>query len=139
MRASANDLEPVLRLLESVQLPTAGVADHFSDFFVAKDDEGRLVGAIGLERYDSLGLLRSAVVTPGRQRSGVGSQLTKVMIDEAKGQRLTDLVLFTTDAQAFFSRFGFVPADRNEHRTWLSNSTQWSCCSSAAFMHLALC
>lgn len=136
--ASHKDLEPVLRLLESVQLPTAGVADHFSDFFVAKDDGGHLVGTIGLERYNSLGLLRSAAVSPKRQKSGVGSKLTKVLIDFAKAQHLTDLVLFTTGAQAFFARFGFVPADRDEHSALLRNSTQWSCCSSAPFMRLTL-
>ena len=58
-RASAEDLGGVLRLLESLRLPTAGVADHFCNFFVAREDDGRLAGAIGLGRYGTLGYNRN--------------------------------------------------------------------------------
>jgi amino-acid N-acetyltransferase len=127
--------------LESLQLPTAGVADHFRSFFVAKEKGGRLAGAIGLERYGALGLLRSAAVTPGLQKSGVGSKLTRLLIDFAKVEGLTELVLFTPTARNFFARFGFVSANRENYYPLLKASAQWGDCSScnaAEFMRLGL-
>jgi hypothetical protein len=41
-RAPAEDLGGVVSLLESLQLPAAGVADHFGNFFVAREKNGRL-------------------------------------------------------------------------------------------------
>jgi amino-acid N-acetyltransferase len=139
-RASAEDLGEVVSLLEAQQLPTAGVADHFGNFFVAKENE-RLAGAIGLERYGTLGLLRSAAVAPRLQKSGVGSKLTRLLIAFAKAEGLTELVLFTPTAGDFFARFGFVPANREDYSTQLKASSQWGDCScrkSAEFMRLGL-
>jgi amino-acid N-acetyltransferase len=140
-RASAEDLQEVLCLLESLHLPTSGVADHFGNFFVAKEKDGRLVGVIGLECYGNLGLLRSAAVAPGRQKSGVGSRLTRFLIEYVKAQGLTELVLFTPTALGFFARLGFVPANRENYHALLKASAQWGDCScrcSAEFMRLEL-
>jgi amino-acid N-acetyltransferase len=139
-RASAEDLGGVLSLLESLQLPTAGVADHFDDFFVAKEKDGRLAGAIGLERHGTSGLLRSAAVASGVQKSGVGSKLTGLLIDFAKAEGLTELVLFTSTARDFFARFGFVPRRENYYAV-LKASAQWgdcSCRNSTELMRLGL-
>jgi amino-acid N-acetyltransferase len=140
-RASAEDLQGVLCLLESLRLPTSGVTNHFANFFVAKEKGGRLAGVIGLERYGSLGLLRSVAVAPGRRKSGVGSKLTRFLIDYAKAQGLTELVLFTPTARDFFARFGFVPANRENYQALLKASAQWGDCSCrcpAEFMRLGL-
>ena len=140
-RASAEDLGGVLSLLESLHLPPAGVADHFDNFLVAKEKDGRLAGAIGLERYGTLGLLRSAAVTRGLQKSGVGSKLTRLLIGFAKAVGLTELVLFTPTARDFFARFGFAPANREDYAARLQASAQWgdcSCRNSAEFMRLEL-
>jgi amino-acid N-acetyltransferase len=140
-RASAEDLGGVLSLLESLLLPTAGVADHFDNFFVAKEKDGRLAGAIGLERHGTSGLLRSAAVAPGLQNSGVGSKLTRLLIDFARAEGLTELVLFTSTARDFFARFGFAPAHREDYRAVLKASAQWgdcSCRNATEFMRLDL-
>lgn len=140
-RASAGDLGGVLSLLKSLQLPTAGVADHFGNFFVAKDKDGGLAGAIGLERHGTSGLLRSAAVAPGLQRSGIGSKLAGLVIDFAKAEGLTELVLFTSTARDFFALFGFVPAHRENYYEVLKASAQWgdcSCRNSTEFMRLVL-
>lgn len=85
-RATDEDLGGVLSLLECLRLPTAGVADHFGDFFVAKEKNGRVAGAIGLEHYGKLGLLRSAAVAPQLQKSEVGTKLTTLLIGFARAE-----------------------------------------------------
>src|SRR2546423_2955366 len=61
--ATSSDLSAVERLLVASDLPTDGVRDNFSRFVVA-DDDGSIAGAIGLEKYGSVALLRSAGVFP---------------------------------------------------------------------------
>ena len=72
--ASSADLEAVFGLLDRSGLPTAGVADNFSQFLVAEAD-GRLVGVVGLETLWPFG---PAPVGRGRgklerQRGGTGA------------------------------------------------------------------
>ena len=73
-KAENSALEEILSLLNTVDLPPDGVAEHINGFFVARDDTGRLVGCVGMEQYGSRGLLRSAAVTPELQRSGLGTR-----------------------------------------------------------------
>lgn len=51
----------ILDLLQSARLPTEDLPDTLSDFFMAVDRQ-KPVAVIGLERYGTLGLLRSLVV-----------------------------------------------------------------------------
>jgi amino-acid N-acetyltransferase len=132
--AAPGDLGDVLALLTAVNLPHEGVAEHLEGFLVARDPEGRLAGAIGLERHGSTGLLRSAAVAPGLQRSGLGSCLTSALLRRAQDEGVEKVVLLTTTARDFFARrFGFAEADRAEFDAQLSGSPEWLLprCSSA--------
>jgi GNAT superfamily N-acetyltransferase len=81
--ASAADLQSVFSLLDRSGLPTAGVADNFSQFLVAEAD-GRLVGVVGLELYGESALLRSAAVEESWRGSGVGRVLVERALDLAR-------------------------------------------------------
>lgn len=61
--ATGADLDDILALLTAVDLPHEGVEEYLAGFLVARDAEGRLQGAIGLERHGEVGLLRSAAVS----------------------------------------------------------------------------
>ena len=137
--ATQDDLGDILGLLSAVDLPHEGVAEHLEGFLVARDAEGPLAGAIGLERHGSVGLLRSVAVAPGLQRSGLGSCLTTALLRRAEGDGVEKVVLLTTTARDFFARrFGFTEADRAEFDSQLSGSTEWGLprCSSAVCMAL---
>jgi len=115
--ARAEDLGAVVSLLESASLPAAGVADWFSTFVVA-DAGGKVVGAAGLELYDSGALLRSVVVAPAWKGRGLGSVLVETVLAAAADRSLTPVFLLTTTADGWFPRHGFhritraeVPAD----------------------------
>ena len=64
--AKKNDLENLSELLERLELPLAGVQEHFSNFLVAEKNR-RVIGAVGLEIYENVGLLRSLAVEPTEQ------------------------------------------------------------------------
>jgi amino-acid N-acetyltransferase len=137
-RARTTDLNEVLALLEEVDLPKEGVAEHFDNFFVAREG-GKLIGCVGQERYGDVALLRSLAVSPGSQRSGLGQALTARLLDEVRASGVREFVLLTTTAHDFFARhFGFAETERSQFNEAFANSPEWCLphCSSAACLRL---
>lgn len=141
MAARPEDLGELLRLLSEVGLPPEGVAESLENFLVARAGGGPLVGCVGLERHGRTGLLRSAAVAPGLQRSGLGSRLTEELLARARAEGLEEVLLLTTTARDFFGRrFGFEEAGREAYDARLSSSPEWNLprCSTAVLMRLDL-
>ncbi len=110
-RATKSDLSAVEDLLRASDLPTDGVRDNFSGFVVA-DDDGAITGAIGLEKYGSVALLRSAVVSPDHRGSGVGRRLVEQLLERAEEAGVDQVFLLTTTAEKYFPKFGFTRTTR---------------------------
>lgn len=140
-RATRADLPELLALLAAVSLPPEGVEDYLDGFMVARDGEGHLMGSIGLERHRSVGLLRSAAVTPGAQGTGLGLRLTSALLEAARADGVEEVMLLTTTARDFFGRkFNFEVRERADYEDALSRSPEWNLprCSSAVLMRLCL-
>jgi len=110
--ASGDDLPLVERLLVANGLILDDVAAGIADFFVA-EEEGTLLGTIGLEVRGPFALLRSAAVDPARHGAGIGARLVARVVDEARGRKLAALYLFTPAAAPFFERHGFARTTRD--------------------------
>src|SRR5436190_1433248 len=104
VRAHAADYADVLALLSEVNLPPEGVQEYFSEFLVARDEAGELVGCIGQECYGQVTLLRSLAVKPGRQGNGLGRELTLELLSDARAKGVNEVVLLTTTAAVVFQR-----------------------------------
>ena len=105
-------LAAVESLLSASDLPLDGVKDNFSHFVVAEDD-GEIAGAIGLEEFGAVALLRSAVVSPKHRGSGVGRRLVERLLEGAEVAGIEELYLLTTTADQYFPRFGFTRTTRS--------------------------
>lgn len=138
-QTTPQDLAGVTRLLESASLPTLGVAEHLAHFLVSEQD-GIIVGAIGLEVYGDTALLRSAVVTPALQNKGIGSMLYKSNLDQARLLGVQRLVLLTNTAEEYFARKGFRKIDQKSVTGPVTASAEFTgaCPSHAACMELNL-
>jgi amino-acid N-acetyltransferase len=139
------DTPRVLALLSAAGLPISDlVADDLARFIVALDaaDEtaGVVVGAVGLELHGEAALLRSLVVDPGWQGTGVGSALVSAMERHAGELKLTSLTLLTQTASAFFSARGYRTIARDAAPQSLHSSTEFStlCPASSVCMHKTL-
>jgi len=106
-------LPAVEKLLVASDLPIEGVRENFGDFIVA-EDRGAIVGAIGLEKFDSVALLRSAVVSTEQRGAGVGRRLIERILARAEEAGIGEIYLLTTTAEAYFPRFGFSRATRDD-------------------------
>lgn len=122
--ATDSDLSAVERLLVASDLPTDGVRENFSSFVIA-DDNGAIAGAIGLEKYGSVALLRSAVVAPDHRGSGVGRRLVEQLLARAEEAGVDELYLLTTTADKYFPKFGFTRTTRSAVPDSLKSSAEF--------------
>ena len=137
--AQPHDLPVVLELLRRADLPVEGVAEHFRNFVVVRDD-ACVVGAAGLEAYGDDGLLRSVVVDPASRGSGLGALLVEGACDLARRSELRALYLLTTIAREYFVGQGFADCPRDEAPAGIRESWEFrtGCPSSSAFMKRTL-
>jgi amino-acid N-acetyltransferase len=129
----------VLALIASAGLPEQGVAEAFGGFHVF-EEEGRVIGAAGLERHGSFGLLRSVVVDPAARSRRAGAALVEAVLASAAEEGVASVYLLTTTAEHYFPRFGFERIARDEVPAEIVASTEFSaiCPASAAVMVVRL-
>ena len=137
--ARAGDLAAVVELLETNNLPVAGVPDSLEHFFVAEAGD-RAIGTIGLEKYGQYGLLRSAAVASDWQGRGVGRTLVERLLEYSKDLELSAIYLLTTTAEDYFPAFGFEVVSRSDVPDALKASVEFrsACPESAAVLALRL-
>lgn len=137
--ARAADYPAVTTLLGGAGLPTAGLSPSLPDFLVAEGADG-VVGAIGLEVYGGVALLRSAVVSPAVRGTGAGSILVGRLLRYARERGVHDVYLLTDTADGWFPRFGFarVPREAVPAALWQSAEFRGACPDTAVVMHAAV-
>jgi amino-acid N-acetyltransferase len=136
---SPEDLNAVLILLADATLPQEGVREHFPHFLVARVD-GRVIGAVGIERYGVSALLRSLAVAPEYRGQGLGRALVERLLQEAQEQGVKRIFLLTETAPEFFPKFGFRRVAREDTDIAVQQSAEFrtACCQSAVCMCLNL-
>lgn len=99
-------------LLDACGLPTTDLAANAGVQLYGCRIEGKLAGAVGLERLGRVALLRSLAVTPAERGKGWGQALVASAEDHARVQGIDTLYLLTTTATAFFTALNYSPAER---------------------------
>ncbi|MBW3567595.1 MAG: GNAT family N-acetyltransferase [Proteobacteria bacterium] len=128
------DLAVVRHLLQQAKLPFEDLApEAMQDFVLVQDANGNAIGAGGIERYESDGLLRSVVVSDAARGRGLGRMITQAIEDRARETGVTALYLLTTTAADFFPRLGYERFDRSSVPEKLRQSTEFaSLCPASA-------
>jgi amino-acid N-acetyltransferase len=103
----ASDWSAVRQLLNSAELPVEDLQPGMLENFLIAESAGAIVGLIGLQVYETIGLLRSLVVSTGARRSGLGGKLVDALELAAQAAGITELWLLTINAEKFFERQGF--------------------------------
>jgi len=118
---------PIIRsLLAEAQLPVQDI-DLAADieFWVARDNSGRPIGVIGLERHGDVGLVRSLVVERDQRLHGLGRALVRTLEEHANAAGFVQLVLLTETAEHFFHRLGYTVLDRDRAPAAVASSTEF--------------
>lgn len=131
--ARSDDLDAVNALIESVGLPTAGIADCFPEGYCVVRRGRQIIAVAGLEARGLSGLLRSVAVAAGERGSGMGRALVEDRIGAARARRLVAVYLLTTTAAEYFRRLGFRDARREEVPAEIRTSVEFTAvCPSTA-------
>jgi len=129
-------------LLEDAELPTRDLSpDLLARFLVARDRDGCVIGAVGLEVLGAAGLLRSLVVHSAWRGHGLGELLVDHIERAAQAAGVTDLYLLTTTAAPFFAARGYRDLDRGRVPTAIAATGEFRslCPASAVCQHKRLC
>jgi amino-acid N-acetyltransferase len=141
MRAEIISLSnEVKALLSEAQLPVSDLATRQSLHLLGVREGGELVGVVGIEVYDEVGLLRSLAVDPARRNSGLGAALVSDAETWAAGRGIKTLYLLTTTAAEFFAKRGYEATARSEAPAAIAATAQFKdlCPASSTLMRKVL-
>lgn len=135
--SEVKDLEGIERLLNKNNLPFSDIREGEIDFIVAKNDH-EIIGCIGLEKYETEGLLRSFAVENNFRNKGLGRELYHRLLHYASQNNIKTLHLLTTTAKDYFLRTGFGIASRSNAPEAISKTKEFAglCPSTSVYMTL---
>ena len=80
--------------------------------FWGYEDDGELVGVMGLQPVRDVELIRHAYVAPDRQRGGIGGALLEHLAERTTARMLVGTWAAAGWAVRFYERHGFTPVGR---------------------------
>lgn len=111
--AEAHDGMGIRTLLERNGLPTSDLGSSRPEFIVAEEGDA-LIAAGAVERFGTVGLLRSVVVAADRRGTGVGHRIVRELEQRARASGIEELVLLTRTAAPFFEHHGYRIVERSK-------------------------
>ena len=120
------DEKEIVKLLSQAKLPAQDLTlEKLKHFLVAKAKDGSVMGAIGVEVYQDVGLLRSLVVRPSYRGKGLGRRLTHEVESFAQQKSIRALFLLTTTATEFFQKLGYQVIQRDRAPASIANTEEF--------------
>lgn len=111
-RATLDDLPALRALWEAERLDAAALERRLTEFQVACDDTGRLVGAVALLRNGQHGLLHSEVFADFAHADALRQALWERVRTVGRNHALARL--WTRETSLFWRSVGFDPADEEQ-------------------------
>jgi amino-acid N-acetyltransferase len=124
--ANPADLPDIRRLLERAHLIGDDLTAEALNHFLVLREGNALRGAVGLEIYGDVALLRSLVVAEELRGSGHGVALTAAAEMLAKQLGTTSIYLLTTSAEKFFGGRGYRTVARDHVPASIKETSQFS-------------
>ena len=125
----------IAELLVAWDLPADDVFDEVVEFSCFCE-KGKLLAAIGQERYGEYGLLRSLVVDETHRNRGLAKQLVTHLEDVARESGVRSMYLLTNTAETYFQSLDYAVVSREQVPLDIRNTKQFStlCPGSATVM-----
>ncbi len=131
--------EEVFPIIEGAGLPVSDIEPEFS-VFLAATTQDKIVGCAGIQQIGKYGLLRSLVVLPVYRGEGIAKKLCDSILDLAKKKKYQTVYLLTTDAERYFSKYGFNKIEKESAPEAVKLTRQYReiCSDSAVVMKMEL-
>lgn len=119
-QAKQSDIKEIKQLIDYaskinkvLSRPTKDLKENIKNFYVYLE-KARIIGCCSLEVYSKkLAEIRSLVVSPSKQRKGIGKSLVLACLKRAKKLKIYE-VLSITDQIKFFKKVGFSGVLHNQ-------------------------
>lgn len=112
------------------------VCENLRDFFICEKD-GEIAGCGALHFWSELAEIRSLAVAEAYWRHGIGSDIVRACLDEARALAAAEVFVLTYQPE-FFERFGFrrVGKDRFPRKIWMdcANCPHFPNCTETALI-----
>ncbi len=108
-KAKEQDLLMLQKLLAKAGVREAGIAEHVEHFLVVTDGANRIIGTVGIEKYEESGLLRSLVLDSTIWTARLSLEFLEVALHYAKEQNISSIYLCSKGTNALFHELGFRP------------------------------
>jgi amino-acid N-acetyltransferase len=132
--ANAQQKQVIISLLSGNNLPVEDLPSSLDNFLVAIAADN-IIGAIGLERHENFGLLRSLVVREGFRNNKVASHLIQQLESKATRSGIRHIYLFTETAPLYFEGKGYKKISRGEVPGAIQASSEFaSVCPASAIV-----
>jgi amino-acid N-acetyltransferase len=96
---------------EMLARPLSEIYENLRDYFIVRDDD-KIIGCVALHiSWVDLAEIKALAVSESAQRKGLGAQLVKACIDEAKELEIP-LLFCLTYKPVFFGKQGFTEVDK---------------------------
>lgn len=137
--ALESDYKEISYLLNVNELPSSDITEDHVQIFVGLNQQ-EIIGTIGLQKYDSIGLLRSLVVKDGYKSQKIAGKLLHYIFDYCVMHKITELYLLTTSAEEYFYKYGFQKIERILVPEVIKETKQYQeiCPKVAVVMHKSL-
>jgi amino-acid N-acetyltransferase len=134
--ASKPERTAVVALLHASGLPSADLTDAHLEHFFFCGPAAAPAALVGVELCGSSALLRSLVVRPEHRSTGLGAALVEHAEAYARSHGARAIYLLTTTAASFFTRLGYVSADRSTAPSEIGATREFAeiCPASSVFM-----
>lgn len=138
--AVVSDLDAIVNLLETYELPSTDIKDHLGNFFVAKESN-QLVGVGGYETYKEYALLRSFAVYESHKGLGIAENVFNLLEKKAASSGVQSFYLLTNTAIKYFERFEFSACSRSNAPEVIRGTKQFGglCPDTVTMMCKKLC
>ncbi|MEW5923998.1 MAG: arsenic resistance N-acetyltransferase ArsN2 [Candidatus Zixiibacteriota bacterium] len=131
-KATCGNIALVKKMLSDNGLPGQDIDDKIECLFLAYHDS-ELVGIGGLEIHGQYGLLRSLVTLVKFRGGGYGKIITRMLLERAADNGLSEVYLLTTTAAKFFEKMGFAYIERSSVPESIAGTTEFtSLCPASA-------
>lgn len=96
---------------EMLARPLSEIYENLRDYFVVRDGDN-IAGCVALHvSWSDLAEVKALAVAEGTQRKGLGAQLVKACIEEARDLQIP-IIFCLTYKPIFFAKQGFVEVDK---------------------------
>jgi len=130
------DIELIEHLLQECSLPYNDLTKYIENFVVV-EEENKIIGVGGFEKYGEVSLIRSLAVSHEYRGIGVGERIYSLLVSNINSTGINKVYLLTETAIDYFKKIGFIILSRENVPAAITNTKQFRelCPSTAVVMY----